>query len=194
MFQNVNGLSSLLSTVLQKTTNQTVQQVTVDNTSILQNQDSYVKTSTSLIPELYSNQVKEPINQEEYSKYCGTATLPDGTNLYFPPANASYAEKKAWIDGLKKLDAEGKGGEIAVIKMGVIHQIREQNNLSVDDLSALKLSFDASSGSAKDILMALLDEQKDQLNKGDSFGVDPEKFIKLQQEHIDALQSVLNSF
>ncbi len=194
MLQNIKGQNTILSTELQKTIKQTIPKVAIDNV-LMQNQDSYVKTSTSLIPDLYSNKTDEAISPDEYEKYCGITTLSDGTALYFPPENSSYTEKKAWVDGFKKLEAEGKGGEIACIKLGIIHEIREQNNLPADDLSNnLKLAVNASSGTSKKILMELLDEEKDQLNMGGYSGVDQETSQKLQQGHIDALETVLDFF
>lgn len=196
MIQNVdffNSLNSLLQ-VKQKNTYQSANQVNTTSSSNLQRQDSFVITNQSLNLEPYSNQTKEPISREEYEKYCGIAT--DGkTTIYFPPESASYDTKKAWIEGIKQLEAEGKGGEIACINLGILHYFREKLGLGTDtDLSKIKEVVSGGLYSCQDILMNLLDEAKDQLAKGDNCGVSPEKFRKLQEGHIDALQTVLNSF
>lgn len=196
MIPYFNGLNYLLR-VAPQNTYQSANQVKAENTTGVQRQDYYMKTNVSLTPESCSNQNEEAISQAEYEKYCGIATLPDGTDLYFPPQSAPYAVKKAWIDGLKQLEIEGKESEIPGLKWSVIHQMREQNGLSIEDFTSLArafTSFSASASSCQDLLIELLDEQKEMLRQGNSSGMYPERFRKQQEGHINTLQTMINSF
>lgn len=189
MLTSIDRLNSLAK-VFQKTASQPASQIATDSALPGTGQDYYEATETSLIPDNYSNQVTEPISQEDYEKYCGLYTTADGEKGYFPPETASVATKKAWIEGIKQLEANGDGGQIAALKWGIIHEQRQSEGL--DAGAALNFSGDASS--CQDILLKLLDEQEKVLNSGSSAGTDPQSFRDKQERFISSIQTMLNSF
>ena len=179
----LQGIGRLNSSTLQATQNATSKQINKTNVQKSSRIDLFEASKLPPFPEMCSKVAPESMSQEEYEKYCGLYTTSDGLNTYFPPNTASPATIKAWIDGLKQLEATGNGGQIASLKMGIIHQLEEVEAGSV-----------WGANSYEDILCKLLAEQERILNSGMTCGLDPQTFREKQERFISTIRLMLDTF
>lgn len=180
--------SQSLSTLYSNYSNQNA--ASVNSSKTLATEDSYIKTSETLVPDVYTDkptvQVQEKaslINEDDYEFYCVRLIKGNGEKVYFPPKGASDEEKLAWINTCKQLQSESDEA-FSTFSSGLAFIWEMENG---------DFSRRCAQSSVPEILEDYLQRSQDNLmrSQGDLPKDVYDRYIASTKRNIDALQDLL---
>lgn len=196
----INTNNSILNATNYKQTNATVN--TSKNNITLQ-QDSFIKSANSLVPETYTKEDSKNISQakttstipdidlnsltkDQMKLYFGFAEDNNGNAIYLPIIHASDEVKKAWIATVDEI--EKNGGYLSEVKMGMAIGC---GNFIVDEDSSIGKKM-----SSKDFFNAIKITIDENLTGKYTYGTESNRYgiINGQKAYAQQLQDFYDIF